>query len=74
MLNKTLFSIVNILNEYSIPYMVIGGYAVLYHGHARFTEDIDIVLGIDVSQLKKVLKAVSSKFICRPENPEEFVL
>ena len=53
--------------------MVIGGYAVLYHAHARFTEDIDIVLGVDVSHLDSVLEAVKAEFLPRPENPEEFV-
>ena len=53
--------------------MVIGGYAVLYHAHARFTEDIDIVVGVDASYLENILKAVSGKFIPRIENPKAFV-
>lgn len=53
--------------------MVIGGYAVLYHAHARFTEDIDIVLGVDIDELDNVLKVVSDNFIPSSENPEEFV-
>lgn len=73
MLNKTLLSIVSVLNNHSIPYMVICGYAVLYHGHAHFTEDIDIVLGIDANHLNSVIEAVSGKFLPRPKNPEQFV-
>lgn len=53
--------------------MVIGGYAVLYHAHARFTEDIDIVLGVDASHLKNILDAVSGKFSSRADDPKTFV-
>src|SRR5699024_760308 len=53
--------------------MIIGGYAVLYHGHARFTEDIDIVVGVDASYLENILEAVSGKFLSRTENTKAFV-
>jgi len=38
------------LNSKSIPYMIIGGQAVLIYGEPRLTRDIDITLGI--GQLK----------------------
>lgn len=34
-----------------LPFMLIGGQAVLLHGQPRLTEDIDITLGVDPSQL-----------------------
>ena len=40
--------------------MVIGGQAVLVHGEPRLTRDIDITLGVDSTQLNKVLTAVAS--------------
>lgn len=43
------------LNQANIPYIVIGGQAVLLYGEARFTKDIDITLGIDTDGLEKVL-------------------
>ena len=33
------------LEQRGIPYMVIGGQAVLVHGEPRLTRDIDITLG-----------------------------
>lgn len=39
------------LDKEGIPYMIIGGQAVLYYGEPRFTKDIDITLGIDVDAL-----------------------
>lgn len=31
-----------LLNEHGVDYMIVGGYAVAYHGFPRFTKDIDI--------------------------------
>jgi len=33
----------NTLNKYGVPFVVIGGHAVFYHGYQRVTQDIDIV-------------------------------
>ena len=42
------------LKKVSIPYMVIGGQAVLLYGEPRLTRDIDVALGIGVDGLNKV--------------------
>ncbi|MBN1103943.1 MAG: hypothetical protein JXL84_11065 [Deltaproteobacteria bacterium] len=46
------------LDEAKIPYMVIGGQAVLLHGEPRLTRDIDITLGIGAEKLDLLLPAV----------------
>ena len=43
------------LNASHIPYMVIGGQAVLLYGEPRLTRDIDITLGIGPDKFKSVL-------------------
>ena len=48
------------LDAAHIPYMVIGGQAVLFHGEPRLTRDIDITLGIDATELKRVIDAVAA--------------
>ena len=35
------------LDEERVPFMLIGGQAVLLHGRPRLTEDIDVTLGVD---------------------------
>jgi hypothetical protein len=30
------------LNKYNVRYLVVGGYAVAFHGHPRYTKDIDV--------------------------------
>ncbi|MGI9068096.1 MAG: hypothetical protein ACR2HX_17045 [Pyrinomonadaceae bacterium] len=43
-LNKTLAQLTGDLKEHGIDYMVIGAVALMAHGYARFSEDIDLVL------------------------------
>lgn len=47
------------MNKSQIPYMVIGGQAVLLYGEARLTKDIDITLGAGVDHLDKRVKFAS---------------
>jgi hypothetical protein len=43
------------LQERRLPFMLIGGQAVLLHGSPRLTEDIDITLGADPARLPDLL-------------------
>lgn len=62
------------LNEKNIPYMIIGGQAVLLYGEPRLTKDIDITLGIGIEALAQI-KAIASALDLKPlvSNPEDFV-
>ncbi len=42
MLNADFSELLALLNAHNVSYMVIGGYAVAFHGHPRYTKDIDI--------------------------------
>ncbi len=59
MFQNLLKKIARSLEKTSIPYMVIGGQAVLLYGEPRLTKDIDITLGIDISELDRVMKVVA---------------
>ena len=62
------------LKKASIPYMIIGGQAVLLYGEPRLTRDIDVTLGIGVNGLEKVRKVIEAlglKILVK--NGEEFV-
>lgn len=41
-LNKDFREFVKSLNDSGVRYLVVGGYAVAFHGHPRYTRDIDI--------------------------------
>jgi len=62
------------LDKHSIPYMIIGGQAVLLYGEPRLTRDIDVTLGVDVDSLSKITemaKDLSLKPL--PSKVEDFV-
>ena len=57
-----------------LPFMLIGGQAVLLHGRPRLTEDIDITLGVDPSHLPVVREACTALgLVPLPDRIEEFV-
>jgi len=58
MFEKILSRIGASLERHRLPYMIIGGQAVLLYGEPRLTRDIDITLGIDIDQLEKLLVVI----------------
>jgi len=54
-----------ILGEREIPYMIIGGQAVLLYGEPRLTRDIDIILGIGAEGFQDIL-GITKKIGLRP--------
>lgn len=54
MFRQLLTKISQTLDQEHIPYMVIGGQAVLLYGVPRLTKDIDITLGVGIDQLPKI--------------------
>lgn len=41
-------------------YLVVGGVAVVLHGHPRFTADLDLVLALDEPNVRLAMKALQS--------------
>ena len=73
-LHQLLERIARGLEDSGIPYMIIGGQAVLLHGEPRFTEDIDVTLGVAPDSLGSVLKLVRHwNWRISVEPVEEFV-
>jgi len=50
--HKTLERISQKLGELGVPYAVVGGMAMFFHGYRRFTEDVDIL--VSGASLKKI--------------------
>jgi predicted nucleotidyltransferase len=62
------------LNGKNVPYMVIGGQAVLLYGEPRLTRDIDITLGIGVDKLgemRSIVDRLGLKYLT--DKVEDFV-
>jgi hypothetical protein len=44
-----------LLNSHKVEYLVVGGHAVAFHGHPRFTGDIDFLIRMSASNARRVL-------------------
>jgi predicted nucleotidyltransferase len=74
MFKELLIKLGKYLKNKKIPYMIIGGQAVILYGEPRLTRDIDITLGWGKEGLEDILslcKKISLKPL--PENTEDFV-
>jgi predicted nucleotidyltransferase len=72
-IEELITKIAQCLDRDEIPYMIIGGQAVLLYGTPRLTRDIDITLGVDTDKFQ-LIEGVCSKLGLKilPENPEGF--
>ncbi len=72
-LEDALRSVVTVLGEQGIPYMLIGGMANLVWGEARTTQDIDVTVQVDPAALSETIARLAQIFRVLPENPLAFV-
>jgi hypothetical protein len=72
MLESLLERVACALKAANIPYMIIGGQAVLLYGEPRLTKDIDITLGVGLDRLSDVLNAVREMELTVLVDPESF--
>ena len=58
MLNKDFREFIESLNSNKVKYLVLGGYAIAFHGHPRYTKDLDIWLELSEANAERVLQAL----------------
>jgi plasmid stabilization system protein ParE len=74
MFEKLISKLGRTLSKHEIPYMIIGGQAVLLYGSPRLTKDIDMTLGVPVDRLADMEEICRSEGLeILPENHEDFV-
>src|SRR5689334_4362487 len=61
-----------LLNSHEVRYLLIGGYAVNYHGYPRATGDIDVWVDREPSNAARVTAALHD-FGFRQASPELFI-
>lgn len=49
---------VKLLNQYKVEYMVVGGYALAFHGKPRHTGDLDIWINISEDNALRMLEVI----------------
>jgi len=72
--DRLLAALARELGDARLPFMLIGGQAVLLHGSPRLTDDIDITLGVDPAHLPAVMRVCESLHLSPlPEHVADFV-
>ena len=50
--------LLRLLEKHKVEYLIVGGYAVAFHGYPRFTKDIDIFYNNKDDNVDKLQKAL----------------
>lgn len=53
-------AVVKGLNEAGVRYLIVGGLAVNAHGHVRYTNDLDLVIGLESANIRLGLDTLAS--------------
>ncbi len=57
-LQKDLREFIESLNSHGVEFVIVGGYALAYHGHPRYTRDIDILVRVSPENAVNVERAL----------------
>ena len=60
MLNRDFIDILSAFSEEKVDYIVVGGYAIAFHGYVRGTGDIDLWIRISDENAERVWKALQT--------------
>lgn len=71
MLNQDFKEFIQSLNDNQVRYLVVGGYAVAFHGHPRYTKDIDVWVDREPENAKKIIKALEQFGFVSPDLTEK---
>lgn len=59
MLNKDFREFIESLNSNKVKFLVLGGYALAFHGHPRYTKDLDIWLEASSENARRIIQALA---------------
>jgi hypothetical protein len=62
------------LNEHKVKYLIVGGYAVVYHGYPRSTVDFDVFVERSNPNAKRLSKAIADFGFDPKEYSPDFLL
>ncbi len=58
MIGKDFREFIALLNKNEVKYLVVGGYALAFHGHPRYTKDLDIWVWTEHKNAGNIVKAL----------------
>jgi predicted nucleotidyltransferase len=73
-LDRNFADFLKLLNSHGVEYLVIGGYAVGYHGFVRATGDLDVFVGMSETNAKRLVAVFRAFGFEAPELTKELFL
>jgi hypothetical protein len=58
-IQKDFKELLELFNAHKVKYLIVGGYALAFHGAPRFTGDIDLLVKPDSENAKRILAALA---------------
>jgi hypothetical protein len=58
-LQADLKEFIELLNSHDVEYLIVGGHAVAFHGHPRFTGDIDFFIRVTPANVQRLLAVLN---------------
>jgi len=72
--NKDFKEFIELLNKHEVKYLVVGGYAVAFHGHPRYTKDLDVWIWLEEHNAQKIIDVlIDFGFASLQFNREDFL-
>ena len=59
-LNRDFKEFISSLNASGVRYLVIGGYAVAFHGRPRYTKDLDVWIEVSEDNAQRIMQALKA--------------
>jgi predicted nucleotidyltransferase len=57
-ISKDFKEFIELLNKHNVRYLIVGAYAVAFHGYPRYTKDIDLWISINRTNADNLMKAL----------------
>lgn len=70
-MNEDLKELLSLLNHHEVEYVVIGAHALAFHGHPRFTEDLDLWLAKTKENARRLNLALTEFGLPLPMDGEQ---
>lgn len=57
-MHSDLIDILSVFNLYKVEYLIVGGYAVIFHSEPRYTKDLDLLVRASQDNARRVFQAL----------------
>jgi predicted nucleotidyltransferase len=51
-------AVARVLNEADVPFLIVGGIAVIHHGYGRLTQDVDLVIKLEPAIIRRAFESL----------------